>query len=410
MTQTYLTRIGGLIRDARRHKGMTQCELAELLGTLPGRRDAHRAGQAEPQPRHARQDRRRPRLRVRLPRPLRPAAPAHRRRPEAQRLDRRQDVQERRRRPALRLAAQPRPHDAAQPRPHRGGQPHPRGARLDRRAHPLAARHERPRDHPARDARPRAHRRRRGPPHAHRHHVPRPAAALARELPAAVCRWLRPRHPHRRAAPVSPALLRPRGDRDARLLRGALGPLRQPGARHRAHRARRHGDRERPHGGCPPRRHDGDPQRQPQLHGAGPLLLPREARRRHRGHRHDDPDGARPRRHRRGRRVLPQRGPDRGDEPARRRRRHRLLDHDPARADRVHRDRARDPRRHGDEVRPHRGVRLGQRPHPPRRRHDDPRPAARPGRQDPPDALPRASTSTTCPSSRSSGRSPRAAR
>ena len=36
MTQTYLTRIGGLIRDARRHKGMTQSELAELLGTSQG--------------------------------------------------------------------------------------------------------------------------------------------------------------------------------------------------------------------------------------------------------------------------------------------------------------------------------------------------------------------------------------
>jgi UDP-N-acetylglucosamine 1-carboxyvinyltransferase len=31
-----LTRIGGLIRDARRHKGMTQAELAELLGTSQG--------------------------------------------------------------------------------------------------------------------------------------------------------------------------------------------------------------------------------------------------------------------------------------------------------------------------------------------------------------------------------------
>lgn len=33
MTETYLTRIGTLIRDARRHKGMTQSDLAELLGT-----------------------------------------------------------------------------------------------------------------------------------------------------------------------------------------------------------------------------------------------------------------------------------------------------------------------------------------------------------------------------------------
>jgi UDP-N-acetylglucosamine 1-carboxyvinyltransferase len=36
VAQTYLTRIGGLIRDARRHKGMTQAELAELLGTSQG--------------------------------------------------------------------------------------------------------------------------------------------------------------------------------------------------------------------------------------------------------------------------------------------------------------------------------------------------------------------------------------
>ncbi|MBW8730427.1 MAG: UDP-N-acetylglucosamine 1-carboxyvinyltransferase [Terrabacter sp.] len=36
MPQTYLTRIGGLIRDARRHKGMTQSDLAELLGSSQG--------------------------------------------------------------------------------------------------------------------------------------------------------------------------------------------------------------------------------------------------------------------------------------------------------------------------------------------------------------------------------------
>ena len=36
MSETYLTRIGGLIRDARRHKGMTQADLAELLGTSQG--------------------------------------------------------------------------------------------------------------------------------------------------------------------------------------------------------------------------------------------------------------------------------------------------------------------------------------------------------------------------------------
>ena len=33
VTDTYLERIGSLIRDARRHKGFTQSELAGLLGT-----------------------------------------------------------------------------------------------------------------------------------------------------------------------------------------------------------------------------------------------------------------------------------------------------------------------------------------------------------------------------------------
>ena len=33
MTEDYLARIGTLIREARRHQGMTQNELADLLGT-----------------------------------------------------------------------------------------------------------------------------------------------------------------------------------------------------------------------------------------------------------------------------------------------------------------------------------------------------------------------------------------
>jgi UDP-N-acetylglucosamine 1-carboxyvinyltransferase len=36
VSPTYLTRIGGLIRDARRHQGMTQADLADLLGTSQG--------------------------------------------------------------------------------------------------------------------------------------------------------------------------------------------------------------------------------------------------------------------------------------------------------------------------------------------------------------------------------------
>lgn len=33
VTNTYLDRIGGLIRDARKHRGLTQTQLAEVLGT-----------------------------------------------------------------------------------------------------------------------------------------------------------------------------------------------------------------------------------------------------------------------------------------------------------------------------------------------------------------------------------------
>src|SRR6188472_3478571 len=33
MTEDYLRRIGNLIRDARKHRGMTQAQLAEVLGT-----------------------------------------------------------------------------------------------------------------------------------------------------------------------------------------------------------------------------------------------------------------------------------------------------------------------------------------------------------------------------------------
>ena len=33
VTETYLDRIGGLIRDARKHRGLTQTQLADVLGT-----------------------------------------------------------------------------------------------------------------------------------------------------------------------------------------------------------------------------------------------------------------------------------------------------------------------------------------------------------------------------------------
>ena len=36
MTDDYLIKVGSLIRDARRHKGMSQCDLAKELGTSQG--------------------------------------------------------------------------------------------------------------------------------------------------------------------------------------------------------------------------------------------------------------------------------------------------------------------------------------------------------------------------------------
>ena len=150
---------------------------------------------------------------------------------------------------------------------------------------------QRPRDHPAGGARPRRHRRRRGATYPHGHHVPRPAAARARD--ASSCRtpaaatsapapssrtWRRCARSGSRSRPPTASTTRA-SDRSV-----------EPAAADRAHRARRHRHRERPHGGRPPPGHDGHPQRVPQLHGPGPLLLPAEARRPHRGHRHDDPD------------------------------------------------------------------------------------------------------------------------
>ena len=85
-----------------------------------------------------------------------------------------------------------------------------------RRPDALAQRPERPRDHPAGRARPGQHRRGSGSPHPLGDHVPRPAAAPQRELRPPLRRRLQPRHPHRRAAHVGAAPLRPRGQGDRR--------------------------------------------------------------------------------------------------------------------------------------------------------------------------------------------------
>ena len=74
MADDYLVRIGGLIRDARKHRGWTQSQLAHELGTSQSAVNRIEKGRPEPHPRDARPDRRGARLRDRL---ARPAGPSH---------------------------------------------------------------------------------------------------------------------------------------------------------------------------------------------------------------------------------------------------------------------------------------------------------------------------------------------
>ena len=126
------------------------------------------------------------------------------------RQHRRQDLQERRRRAAVRLAAQPRPDDAAQGRPDRGGQPAARGARAASACRPAGStttttsRSSRPSELDLDHIDEEAARRTRSiimflGPLLHR----------AETLRAAVRRRLQPRHPHRRAAHDRAAPVRP---------------------------------------------------------------------------------------------------------------------------------------------------------------------------------------------------------
>ena len=167
-------------------------------GHQPERDQPDREGPPEPLAGDAGPDRCRPGLRDRRARGG-PDPPAGDRADHALGLDRGQDLQERRRRPALRLAAQPRPDPAAQGGPHRGGEPAAGGPQQPGRADPLAQHRQRPRDHPAGRARPRAHRRGGRPAYPLGDHVPRPPDAPLRGLRAAVRRRLQPRHPHRAA-------------------------------------------------------------------------------------------------------------------------------------------------------------------------------------------------------------------
>src|ERR1700709_2126223 len=157
MADDYLSRIGMLIRDARKHRGWTQQQLADVLTTSPSA--VHRIGRAHQNlslemlarigealdseivslgagPTH---------LRVTGPTTLsgsitvkssknaavarlcasllnRGRTPRHRADPPLG-VDHREVLEERRRRPAVRVPAQPGTHHAAPRGPHRGGQP-----------------------------------------------------------------------------------------------------------------------------------------------------------------------------------------------------------------------------------------------------------------------------------------------
>ena len=196
---------------------------------------------------------------------------------QAARRHRRQDVQERRRRPAVRLPAQPRaaPRCATSP----GSR---RSTGSSRCSHSIGVRtrwiteRQRPGDRPA------------GRSWTWPASTSRPPAGPAASscssarcctatdaFRAALRRRLRPRHPHRRAAHDRAAPLRPGGRRRPTATTRRRRPEPPADPPDRADRARRHRHRERAAGRGPPRRHDGDPQRQLQLHGPGPVLLPR---------------------------------------------------------------------------------------------------------------------------------------
>ena len=216
-SDTYLTRIGNLIRDARKHRGLTQNQLADLLGTSQSAVNRIEQGQQNLSLE----------MLARIGEALDSefvslghAAPTHLRvigPTTLLGLHRRQDVA---RTPASRCSARrllnrgkttlrnvARIEEVnrllevlTSSASRRGGSTTSNDleivppAKLD-----LAGIDERGR-----------------PAYPLDHHVPRPAAAPLRQLRAAVRRRLRPRHPHRRAAHVGAAPLRPRGRRPPR--------------------------------------------------------------------------------------------------------------------------------------------------------------------------------------------------
>ena len=249
---------------------------------------------------------------------------------------------------------------------------------------------QRPADPPPRRPGPRLHGRGGGPPDPQRHHAPGPAAGRGRRLPAALRRRLRPRHPHRAAAHAGAAPVRPQRGGEVRVLRGAGAAV---GRHDRSFVLSERGDTvtENAIMAAAHRRgttiiRNASPNYMVQdlcfylqmlgveIDGVGTTTLKITGRAVHR------------RRHR----ILPVRGPDRGDEPDHRRHRDELGSHHPPRPDRVHGNRTRHAGADGPAARGLRRVLGPQRPHPPGGRHHQAFGTAGPGGQDPPHAVPRA--------------------
>ena len=290
MTEGYKGRIGNLIRDARKHRGLTQHQLADLLVHQPERDQPDREGSPEPLPGDARPDRRRARLRDRRAR-RRPDAPAGHRAHHAVRAA---STSRPRRTPASRCCA-PRCSTAAAPRCARS----PGSRRSTGCSRCSTASASRPAGSTttttSRSSRPRTStsttstRPPRGVP-------ARSSCSSARCCTARTSSSCRtPAAATSAPAPSSRTWPRcgPFG-LEVKATDGQLPRPGQPGHRaeppDRAHRARRHRHRERPDGRGAAPRHHRDPQRVVELHGPGPLLLPAEARRHGRGHRHHHAD------------------------------------------------------------------------------------------------------------------------
>ncbi len=233
----YLSRIGALIRDARKHRGWTQQQLADVLNTSQSAVNRIERGHQNLTFEMI------ARIGAALDNPIVQlgAGPTHLRvtgAHDALREHRREDLEERRRRPAVRRAPQPRADDAAAGGQDRGGPPAARGAREHRRAHPLAQRRQRPRDRAAGQPRPGRDRRGGRPSYPLDHHVPRTADAPRHQLRPAVRRRLRPRQAHRRTPPDRAPAVRARGGGHRRQLPRPGARRRLPAAPDRAHRAR----------------------------------------------------------------------------------------------------------------------------------------------------------------------------